>query len=338
MPLFSRDVGIDLGTSNTLMYIKDRGIVVDEASVVAYDINQKKVVRVGNDAKEMIGRTPPYIDVINPLKDGVIADSRMAEYMLKTFMDRVFRHHGLIGPRIAVCVPAEATEVEKRAVEDVALSCGARQAIVIDEPLAVAKGIGLDINSPDANMIVDIGGGTTEVSVISLGAIATGGAIRTAGDTMDNAIINYIRKNYSLLIGQPTAAEIKCTIGSATAYDGEAPMVFKGRDLISGLPKTMSISPEQIREALSEHLNAILECIRRVLEKTPPELTGDITANGIYITGGGGLLKGMDEYLTSEIGTKVTVATNALTCAAEGIGALLKENRELKEFGKRSSK
>lgn len=332
MPFLSRNIGIDLGTANTLIYIEDQGVVLNEASAVAYDLKHKKIVGVGNEARAMLGRTPFDIEVIYPLRDGVIADYRMAEIMLKSLLEKAQHHRPFFGPKIIIGVPAEATEVEKRAVEDVVLSCGASQVTVIDEPIASAEGIGLNIDSGEANMIVDIGGGTTEVTVISPMGIATGGSIRSAGDSMDNAIINYIRKNYSLLIGTPTANAIKNAIGSAMEYEGETQVEFKGRDLLSGLPKTMTITPEQIREALSDYVTAILECIRKVLEKTPPELIGDITANGIYLTGGGSLLKGLDEYLESEIGLKVSVAENPTTCLAEGIGRLMKNPAALKNY------
>ncbi|MDO5478272.1 MAG: rod shape-determining protein [Clostridia bacterium] len=332
MPFFSKNIGIDLGTTNTRIYLKDQGILLNESSAVAYDTRQKKVVRVGNEAKEMLGRTPSYIEVIYPLRDGVIADYHMAEFMLRSFLEKTIPHHGFLGPKIAIGVPYEATEVEKRAVEDVALGCGARQVTVVDEPIASAKGMGLSVEAREANIIVDIGGGTCEVSVISLMGVSASGSIRTAGDAMDNAIINYIRKNYSLLIGTPTASEIKNTIGSAAAYEGESPMSFKGRDLVTGLPKTMSVTPEQIREALSDYVTAILECIRKVLEKTPPELTGDITSSGIYLTGGVSMLKGLDEFLAAETGLKVTVAENPVTCAVEGMGALMKDSGEIKGF------
>ena len=326
MPFFSKNIGIDLGTTNTRIYLKERGILLNEASAVAFDARSKKVIAVGNEAKEMSGRTPSYIDVIYPLRDGVIADYHMAEFMLKSFLEKAVKHYGIFGPKIAIGVPYEATEVEKRAVEDVAVGCGARQATVIEEPIASAKGIGISVNSGEANLIADIGGGTVEVSVISRMGISASESIRVAGDAMDNAIINYIRKNYSLLIGLPTACEIKKTIGSAVAYEGESAMSFKGRDLVTGLPKTMSVTPEQIREALSDHVTAILECIRKVLEKTPPELMGDISANGIYLTGGVSMLKGLDEFLAAETGLKVTLVENPVTCAVEGIGALMKDS------------
>ncbi len=332
MPFFSKNIGIDLGTTNTRIYLKDHGILLNEASAVAYDSRQKKVIRVGDEAKSMEGRTPSYIEVIYPLREGVIADYHMAEFMLKSFLEKAISRHGLFGPKIVIGVPTEATEVEKRAVTDVALGCGAQQAIVIEEPIASAKGLGLSVEGREANMIVDIGGGSTEVAVISLMGISTSGSLRIGGDAMDNAIINYIRKNYSLLIGMPTASEIKNTIGSAAAYEGEAALSFRGRDLVTGLPKTMSITPEQIREALSDHVYAILECIRKVLEKTPPELTGDITAGGIYLTGGVSMLKGLDEFLAAETGLKVTLAENPTTCGVEGIGSLMKKLGDLKEI------
>lgn len=338
MPLFSKNIGIDLGTTNTLIYIKDRGVILNEASAVAFDKRVKKVIKVGNAAADMLGRTPPHIEVIYPLKEGVIANYHMAEFMLKSFLEKIVKRHGLFGPKIAIGVPAEATEVEKRAVEDVVLSCGARQTIVIEEPIAIAKGIGLPISSREANMIVDIGGGITEVTVVSMMDIATGESIRIAGDAMDNAIINYIRKNYSLLIGKPTACEIKRAVGSATVYSGESSIDFKGRDLLTGLPKTLSVTSEQIRDALSDCVVAILECIRKVLEKTPPELMGDIAANGIYLTGGGSNLKGLDEYLASEIGLKVSLAENTSACVAEGIGALIKDSNMIKVIKETANK
>lgn len=332
MPLLSRNIGIDLGTANTRIFIEDQGIVLNEASAVAYDTRHKKIVGIGDEAKGMLGRTPSAIEVIYPLRDGVIADYKMAEIMLRALLEKAMHKHAFFGPGIVIGVPSEATEVEKRAVEDVVLRCGAKEVTVIDEPIASAKGLGIDIKSSEANMLVDIGGGTTEVTVISLMGIATGSSIRTAGDAMDEAIINYVKRNYSLLIGQPTANAIKNTIGSATAYEGESSMDFKGRDLLSGLPKTQSITPEQVREALTDYVTAILECIRKVLEKTPPELIGDITANGIYLTGGVGELKGLDEYLAAETGLKVSVAQNASTCLAEGIGKLMAEPGALKNY------
>ena len=334
MPFFSKNIGIDLGTTNTRIYLKERGVLLNEASAVAYDTRLKKVIRVGDEAKEMLGRTPSYIEVIYPLRDGVIADYHMTEFMLKSFLEKTIRRYGFFGPKIAIGVPYEATEVEKRAAEDVAMGCGARQATVIEEPIASAKGMGISVEAREASMIVDIGGGTCEVAVISLKGVSASGSIRVAGDAMDNAIINYIRKNYSLLIGNPTASEIKNTIGSAVAYEGESAMSFKGRDLLTGLPKTMSVTPEQIREALSDYVNAILECIRKVLEKTPPELIGDITAGGIYLTGGVSQLKGLDEFLSAETGLKVTRAENPITCAAEGIGELMRDQGErIRGFG-----
>lgn len=332
MPFFSKNIGIDLGTANTRIYTEEDGIVLDEASALAYDTRYKKIVAFGNEAEGMLGRTPSFIEVIYPVKEGVIADYHMAEAMLRCFLERTVRTHGLFSPKVVIGVPAEATEVEKRAVEDAILSCGARQVTVIDEPIASGMGLGLDVKSGEAHMIVDIGAGTTEVAVISLMGIATGGSIRTAGDAMDNAIINYIKKNYSLLIGTPTARMIKENVGSATAYEGEGQMDFKGRDLLTGLPKTISVTSEQIREALTDYVVAILECIRRVLEKTPPELIGDITANGIHLVGGGSLLKGLSEYITSQTGLKTSVAQSADKCLAEGIGMIIAEPGALKNF------
>ncbi len=332
MPFLSRNIGIDLGTANTRIYAQGNEFQLSEASAVAYDTKHKKLVGSGDEAKGMHGRTPSEIEVIYPLRDGVIADYHMTEIMLRSLLEKTLRRHTFFGPRVVIGVPAEATEVEKRAVEDVVLACGARAVTVVEEPIASAKGLGLNMNANEANMIVDIGGGTTEVSVISDMGIATGGSIRIGGDTLDNAIINYVKKNYSVLIGEPTAELIKKTIGSVASYEGETAMDFKGRDLLTGLPKTCSVTPDRVREALSDYVSSVLECIRRVLEKTPPELIGDITANGIYLTGGGSLLKGLDEYLSSEIGIKVSVAANAMTCIAEGIRKFMEEPGALKSY------
>lgn len=332
MPFLSRNIGMDLGTTNTRIYVEGHGLVLSEASAVAYDKKHKKLVGFGDEASSMQGRTPTDIDVIYPLRDGVIADYHMTEMLMRALLEKALHRHMFFGPSVVIGVPSEATEVEKRAVEDVVLACGAKAVTLIEEPIAAAKGLGLNMTDNEANMIVDIGGGTTEVSVISDMGIATGGSVRVGGDAIDAAIINYVKKNYSVLIGEPTAALIKSTVGSVATYEGETSMDFKGRDLLTGLPKTCSLTPDRVREAIQDYVTALSECIRRVLEKTPPELIGDITANGIYLIGGGSMLKGLDEYFAAETGLKVTSAENSMTCIAEGIGKFIEEPGALKSY------
>lgn len=320
---FSRDIGIDLGTANTLAYVKGRGILLDEPSVVAIDRDTKEIYAVGNKAKEMVGRTPGNILAIRPLKDGVIADFDVTEKLLRDFITKANRRLGWMRPRVVVAVPSGVTEVEKRAVIDATLSAGAKDARVIEEPMAAAIGAGLPVQEPTGNMIVDIGGGTTEVAVISLGGIVSHRSVRVAGDEMDEAIIQHIRRNYNLLIGERTAEDIKKTIGTACPQESEMIMDVRGRDLVTGLPKTVSVSSEEVREALSEPITAILEAVRVTLERTPPELAADIMDRGIMMAGGGALLTGLDALLSQETGMPVHITEDPSTAVVLGTGLAL---------------
>lgn len=320
---FSRDIGIDLGTANTLAYVKGRGILLDEPSVVAIDRDTKEIYAVGNKAKEMVGRTPGNILAIRPLKDGVIADFDVTEKLLRDFITKANRRLGWMRPRVVVAVPSGVTEVEKRAVIDATLSAGAKDARVIEEPMAAAIGAGLPVQEPTGNMIVDIGGGTTEVAVISLGGIVSHRSVRVAGDEMDEAIIQHIRRNYNLLIGERTAEDIKKTIGTACPQESEMIMDVRGRDLVTGLPKTVSVSSEEVREALSEPIAAILEAVRVTLERTPPELAADIMDRGIMMAGGGALLTGLDALLSQETGMPVHITEDPSTAVVLGTGLAL---------------
>ena len=320
----SRDMGIDLGTANTLVYIKSKGIVLREPSVVAINKNTGKVLAVGNEAKNMIGRTPGNIIAIRPMKDGVIADFDVTEKMLRHFIEKVGAKNSFKSPRIVVCFPSGVTEVEKRAIYEATKSAGAREAYLMEEPMAAAIGAGLPVNEPTGSMVVDIGGGTTEVAIISLGGIVTSMSLRVAGDELDQAIIAYIKKQYNLMIGERTAENIKIQLGSAYDFgeDGEN-MQIRGRDLISGLPKVVEISEEEVREALREPVYSIIEAIKTTLEKTPPELAADIMDKGIMLTGGGALLKGLDELITNETHMPVNIAEIPLDCVAIGAGKAL---------------
>lgn len=320
---FSRDIGIDLGTANTLAYVKGRGILLDEPSVVAINRDTKEIYAVGNKAKEMVGRTPGNILAIRPLKDGVIADFDVTEKLLRDFITKANRRLGWMRPRVVVAVPSGVTEVEKRAVIDATLSAGAKDARVIEEPMAAAIGAGLPVQEPTGNMIVDIGGGTTEVAVISLGGIVSHRSVRVAGDEMDEAIIQHIRRNYNLLIGERTAEDIKKTIGTACPQESEMIMDVRGRDLVTGLPKTVSVSSEEVREALSEPIAAILEAVRVTLERTPPELAADIMDRGIMMAGGGALLTGLDALLSQETGMPVHITEDPSTAVVLGTGLAL---------------
>ena len=319
---FSRDMGIDLGTANTLVFMKGRGVVVQEPSVVAIDSESKDVLAVGDEAKRMVGRTPGNIIAVRPLKDGVIADFDVTERMLRHFIGRASRRRSFFRPRVLVAVPSGVTEVEKRAVIDATLSAGAKDARLIEEPMAAAIGVGLPVQEPRGNMIVDIGGGTTEVAVISLGGIVSHRSIRIGGDEMDEAIVQHVRRTYNLLIGERTAEEIKKTIGTAIRSEGKT-MEVRGRDLVTGLPKTLDISQEEIRESLSEPVQAIVEAVRITLEKTPPELSSDIMEKGIFMAGGGSLLYGLDTLLSEETGMPVHVSEDALSAVAMGTGIAL---------------
>ena len=316
----TKDMGIDLGTANTLVYIKGQGIVVREPSVVAIRDDSKEVLAVGEEAKRMIGRTPGNIVAIRPMKDGVIADFDVTQSMLGYFIQKAAAKKGVVSPRIAICVPFGVTEVEKRAIEEAARNAGAKDAFLIEEPMAAAIGAGLRIEEPEGNMVVDIGGGTSEIAIISLGGIVTAKSIRLGGDELDEAIVTYVKKEYSLMIGERTAEDVKIKIGSAYPVGEETEFQIRGRDLISGLPKTMHITSKEVREALKEPVGSIIDGIKSTLEKTPPELASDIMENGIMLTGGGALLKGLDQLVKEETGMPVRIAENPLDCVAIGTG------------------
>ena len=330
--LFSNDMAVDLGTANTLVYVKGEGIVLNEPSIVAIHQADNTVLAVGKEAKAMLGRTPGNIVAIRPLKDGVIADFDVTEKMLGYFIRRVHKRRALVRPRIVIGVPSGITQVEKRAVRDSAMQAGAREVYMIEEPMAAAIGAGMPITEPGGNMIVDIGGGTTEVAVISLSGIVYSRSVRIAGEEMDEAIIQYIRKNYNLLIGERRAEEIKIKLGSAYPIDGERRTVeVKGRDLIDGIPKTIVIGDDEIREALRETVMTIVDAVRTALERTPPELAADIVDKGIVVTGGGALLKGLDLLLRQETNLPITIADDPLSCVALGTGKVLDELDLLKK-------
>ena len=326
----TKDMGIDLGTANTLVYIKGQGIVVREPSVVAIRDDSKEVLAVGEEAKRMIGRTPGNIVAIRPMKDGVIADFDVTQSMLSYFIQKAAAKKGVVSPRIAICVPFGVTEVEKRAIEEAARTAGAKDAFLIEEPMAAAIGAGLRIEEPEGNMVVDIGGGTSEIAIISLGGIVTAKSIRLGGDELDEAIVNYVKKEYSLMIGERTAEDVKIRIGSAYKEGEEMEMEIRGRDLISGLPKTMQISSSEVRDALRDPVNSIVDGIKSTLEKTPPELASDIMESGIMLTGGGALLKGLDKLVKEETGMPVKIAENPLDCVAIGTGKSV-EDQEIFE-------
>jgi len=312
-------MGIDLGTANTLVYVRGRGIVLREPSVVAINRDTHELLEVGEAAKAMIGRTPGHIIAVRPLRDGVIADFDITQKMLKAFIRRATKNGYFFRPRVIVCVPAGVTEVEKRAVKDATINAGAREAYTIEEPMAAAIGAGLPVNEPRGSMIVDIGGGTTEVAVISLGGIVTHQSIRSGGDEMDEAIVIYVKKNYSLLIGERTAEEVKITIGSAYPM-GEHVMEVRGRDLVTGLPKTLTLSSVEVRHALAESVKGIVEAVKATLERTPPELASDVMDRGMVMAGGGALLRGLDKLIAMETGIPVLMAEDPLTAVVEGAG------------------
>lgn len=320
---FVKNMGVDLGTANTLVYIKGKGIVAREPSVVAIQTNTKKVLAVGEEAKKMIGRTPGSIIAIRPLKDGVIADFDVTKNMLKYFIRKASNGKTLFQPRVVVCVPSGVTEVEKRAVEEAAVHAGARDAYLIEEPMAAAIGAGLPVHEATGSMIVDIGGGTTEVAIISLGGIVTSKSIRVGGDELDESIVNFIKKEYSLLIGERTAETAKITIGSADTESELVTMEIRGRDMISGLPKTITVSSSEIYSAMKEPISNIIEAIKSTLEKTPPELAADVMEQGIMLTGGGALLDGINRLIIAETGMPVHIAEDALDCVAIGTGKAL---------------
>ncbi len=323
MGVFSNDVAIDLGTANTLVYLKGKGIVLNEPSVVAVDRTTGKVIAVGKEAKSMLGRTPAEIVAVRPLKDGVIADFEKTEDLLREFIQKALRRRTWVRPRIIICVPSGITEVEKRAVQDSAQHAGAREVLLVPEPIAAAIGVGLPVGKPSGNMIIDIGGGTTEIAVMALNSIVNQQSIRVGGDEMDEAIVQYVKKAYNLLIGEQTAEQIKIKIGSAFRLEQEEEMEIKGRDLVAGIPKTMKISSVEVREALSEPLQQIVDALMQSLEKTPPELASDIVDRGIVMTGGGSLLRGIDMLLREATNLPITVAEDPLTCVVLGTGKIL---------------
>jgi len=329
--LFSNDIGIDLGTANSLVYVKDRGIVLREPSVVAIQTGTTRVLAVGEEAKRMLGRTPGNITAIRPMKDGVIADFEITEAMLRYFIRKVQNHRMMVKPRIIISVPSGITEVEKRAVKDSAIHAGAREVYLIEEPMAAAIGVGLPVQEPAGNMIVDVGGGTTEVALISLAGIVFSRSVRVGGDEMDEAIIQYMKRAYNLMIGERTAEQIKISIGSAFPLSEETSIEVKGRDLVAGLPKTMTLTTEEVREALHDPVSTIVEAIRFTLERCPPELSADLVDRGLVVAGGGALLKGLDKLIAEQTGLPVHVADDPLSAVAEGTGMVLHELKFLRK-------
>lgn len=327
--LFSNDIGIDLGTANTLVYVKDRGVVLREPSVVAIQEGTKRILAVGDEAKRMLGRTPGNIRAIRPMKSGVIADFDITEAMIRYFIRRV-RSHKFVKPRVIIAVPGDITEVEKRAVQESAKHAGAREVFLIEEPMAAAIGVGLPVQEPTGNMIVDIGGGTCDVAVISLAGIVFAKSVRTGGDAMDECIVRYMQRVYNLMIGERMAEEIKITIGSAYPLQKEKSMEVKGRDLVAGLPKTLSVTSEEIREALQEPISAIVDAVRIALEKCPPELSADLVDRGMILAGGGSLLQGLDRLVAEQTGLPAHRAEDPLSAVAEGTGVVLNELHILK--------
>lgn len=323
MQFFSKDLGIDLGTANTLVYMKGKGIIMREPSVVAVNLNTNTVLAVGTQAKEMIGRTPGSIAAVRPLKDGVIADFATTATMLKYFIKKAVKSNLFSKPRIVICVPSGVTEVEERAVRDAAKSAGAGAVELIEEPKAAAIGAGLPVSEATGSMVVDIGGGTSEVAVLSLGDIVTKQSVRVAGDKFDDAIVQYVKKKYNLLIGDRTAEDIKVTIGSAYPFENEEGMTIKGRNLVDGLPKNVVITAAEVREALADPLASIIDAIKSTLEDTPPELSADIIDHGIMLTGGGALLRGLDKLISHETNMPVHVAERPLDCVVDGTGKRL---------------
>jgi rod shape-determining protein MreB len=317
------DMGIDLGTATVLVYIKGKGVILKEPSVVAIDRTNNRVLAVGEEARQMIGRTPGNIVAIRPLRDGVISDYDITEKMLKHFISKACGKRRISSPRVVVCIPCEATEVEKRAVIDAAKNAGAKKVFLIEEPLAAAIGAGLDITKASGSMVIDIGGGTTDIAVISLGGIVVRSSIKVAGDKFDEAIIKYIRKKHKLMIGERTAEDLKINIGSAFKMDEEKAIEIRGRDLITGLPKNVEVSSEEMREALRETVNSIVDCTHSVLEKTPPELAADIADKGIIMTGGGSLLNGLNDLIQEVTKVPVYLAEDSVSCVALGTGKVL---------------
>jgi len=330
--LFSNDLAIDLGTANTLVFVKDKGICLREPSVVAINTQTKEVLAVGAEAKQMLGRAPGSIEAIRPMKDGVIANFEVTQQMISSFIQKVHNNRkSLVRPRVVIAVPSGITQVEKRAVRDSAESAGAREVYLVEEPMAAALGVGLPIQEPTGNMIVDIGGGTTEVAIISMSGIVYSKSVRVAGDEMDEAIVNYVKRKYNLLIGERSAEEVKIKIGSAYPLEQRITMEIKGRDLVAGIPKTLVISDEEIREALQETFSTIVESVKIALERTPPELASDIVDKGVVVAGGGSLIKGLDIVLRESTGLPITLAEDPLSAVVLGAGALLSDPKLLKK-------
>ena len=330
--LFSSDIGIDLGTANTLVYVRDQGIVLREPSVVAVQAGTNKVLAVGNETKRMLGRTPGNIVAIRPLKDGVIADFEITEAMLAHLISKAHGGRRMVRPRVVIAVPSGITEVEKRAVKDSATHAGAREVYLIEEPMAAAIGVGLPIQEAAGNMIIDIGGGTTEVALISLAGIVFSRSVRVAGDELDEAIVQYLKRNFNLAIGERTAEDIKIKLGSAIKLPKENSMEVKGRDLVAGLPKTVTLTSQEVREALAEPLNSIVDAVRTTLERCPPELSSDLVDRGMVLAGGGALLRGLDQLLRDETGLPVHIADDPLSAVAEGTGRVLSEIEVLRSI------
>ena len=326
-----RDLAVDLGTANTLVYERGRGIVLNEPSVVAINQNTGGIVAVGAEAKRMVGRTPGNIVAIRPLKDGVIADFDTTERMLRYFIQKVHKRRFLAKPRVVICVPSGITGVEQRAVKDAGYAAGARKVYIIEEPMAAAIGAGLPIHEPTGNMVVDIGGGTSEVAVISLGGVVASLSIRTGGDELDDALVQFVKKEYSLMLGERTAEEIKTTVGTAFPVPDESSAELRGRDLVTGLPRTIVVTAEEIRRALDDPLTRIVDAVKTTLDRTPPELCGDIMDRGIVLTGGGALLKGLDERLRHETGMPVIIAEQPLNCVVNGSGKCVEEFEALQQ-------
>ncbi len=329
--IIGRDMAVDLGTANTLVYVRRKGVLLDEPSVVALNDTTGEVLAVGHEAKRMVGRTPDNITALRPLKNGVIADFEATEQMLRYFIRRVHRRRYFTKPRMIICVPSGITAVEQRAVKEAGYQAGARRVYIIEEPMAAAIGAGLPVHQPTGNMVVDVGGGTTEVAVISLGGIVTSLSIRTAGDAIDAAIVSWMKKEHSLMLGERTAEEVKMTLASAFPSTDEPVADIRGRDLVSGLPRTVAISAVELRAAIEEPLHAIVDAVRVTLDQTPPELAGDIMDRGIVLTGGGALLRGLDERLRHETGMPVHVAENPLTSVALGAGRCVEEFESLQQ-------
>ncbi|MEJ2239908.1 MAG: rod shape-determining protein [Gemmatimonadales bacterium] len=320
----ANEIAVDLGTSNTLVYVRGEGIVLNEPSVVAVEQATSKIKGIGLEAKRMLGRTPDGIQAVRPLKDGVIADFDVTEKMLRYFLESIIQKHVFkVKPKVIVCVPSGITEVEKRAVRDSAHSAGAKEVYMVAEPMAAAIGVGLPVETPTGNMVIDVGGGTTEIAVIALSGIVSDTSIRTGGDELDQAIVQFMRKNYNLLIGEPTAEVIKIQIGSAAPMDGDKEMEAKGRDLVSGIPKVVRVHSSEIREAIQEPVQQIVDAVRRALEITPPELASDIVDRGIVMAGGGALIRGLDVVLSQETSLPIRVDEDPLTCVVRGTGRIL---------------